>query len=152
MRGFIYFFKLWTNTILLYLWSVGFLPHLFLVIIFSFLFFIFSLDDSLPGILFPLIGAIGVYLGITKMFQMCPVDLHTLTTSMVDPLEKMDMTSWVIWPHLIQILVEEIAKRILTRNMTAKWKYLKDCYMEDEIYYHFILYGNSRVSYKEKMY
>lgn len=24
--------------------------------------------------------------------------------------------------------------------------------MEDQIYYHFILYGNSRVSYKEKMY
>ena len=40
--------------------------------------------------------------------------------------------------------------RKCTRNMTAKLKYLKDCYMENEIYYYFILYGNSKVSYKEK--
>lgn len=34
--------------------------------------------------------------------------------------------------------------------MTANLKYLNDCYMEDEIYYHFMLHGDSKISYERK--
>ena len=54
--------------------------------------------------------------------------------------------------HLIQILVEKIVKGIVSKNMTANLKYMKDCYMEDEIDYHFMLHEHRKVLCEEKSY
>lgn len=54
-----------------------------------------------------------------------------MNVAKVDTLKKKDVISVDI-----QILVEENAEGILRKKMTADLQCLKDCYTEDEIYYH----------------
>lgn len=89
MRSSIYFFK--PLTILIYLLTVGFSLYLSLIF-FPLLFFILSLDDSLPGMLFPPVSVVGVHMDVSKMFHMCLVDFHTMNKPKVDTLKKMNMT------------------------------------------------------------